>query len=100
MLDFSRFSPQVLKAIETSARIAKNFDCNEVTHCHMLIGLVNVDGQTVCNVLRQHGYDANLSMEAIAQHLALRFGDEDGTVGVGQQPFQLGFVIFLRPCPE
>ena len=88
MLDFSRFSPQVLKAIETSARIAKNFDCNEVTHCHMLIGLVNVDGQTVCNVLRQHGYDANLSMEAIAQHLnSISSGSPNEGVGFNEELF-------------
>lgn len=86
MLDFSRFSPEVLQAIETSAHIAKNFNCNEVTHCHMVIGLANVDGQTVCNVLRQHGYDENLTMEAIAQHLnTISSGNPNEGVGFNEE---------------
>ena len=68
--DFSRFTPEALKAIETSARLASSFNSNIVMPCHLIGGLASVKGEEVCSVLRNKGYDPDSSMEAVAQGMA------------------------------
>lgn len=66
-LDFSRFSPDLLHAIEASARIASSYGSGLVMPCHLLVGLASADGGQVCTFLQQHGYDPDASMQALAQ---------------------------------
>lgn len=68
--DFSRFTPEALKAIETSARLASSFNSNIVMPCHLIGGLASVKGEEVCSVLRNKGYDPDSSMDAVAQGMA------------------------------
>lgn len=69
-IDFSRFTPEALKAIETSARLASGFNSNIVMPCHLIGGLVSVKGEEVCSVLRDKGFEPDSSMEAVAQGMA------------------------------
>lgn len=69
-MDFSRFTPEALKAIETSARLASCFNSNIVMPCHLIGGLASVKGEEVCSVLRNKGYDPDSSMDAVAQGMA------------------------------
>lgn len=82
MIDFSKFSAEVLSAIETSARIASQMDSCEITPSHLMVGLASVSGQDVCTVLDEKGFDVNGSMEAIAQSLSVSTG-RSGNDGVG-----------------
>lgn len=68
--DFSRFTPEALKAIETSARLASSFNSNIVMPCHLIGGLASVKGEEVCSVLRDKGFEPDSSMEAVAQGMA------------------------------
>lgn len=68
--DFSRFTPEVLKAIETSARIAVGFNSSIVMPCHLIGGLATVNGEEVCSVLQNKGFEPDSSMEAVAQGMA------------------------------
>lgn len=68
--DFSHFTQESLKAIETSARLAAGFNSNIVMPCHLIGGLATVNGEDVCCVLRDKGFDPDSSMEAIAQGMA------------------------------
>ena len=70
IVDFSRFSPEVLRAIEISARMASGFNSNIVMPCHLVGGLASVNGEEVCSVLQSKGFDSNSSMEAIAQGMS------------------------------
>lgn len=70
IVDFSRFSPEVLRAIEISARMAAGFNSNIVMPCHLVGGLASVNGEEVCSVLQNKGFDSNSSMEAIAQGMS------------------------------
>ena len=70
IVDFSRFSPEVLRAIEISARMAAGFNSNIVMPCHLVGGLASVNGKEVCSVLQNKGFDSNSSMEAIAQGMS------------------------------
>lgn len=69
-IDFSRFKPEVLKSIETAARIAGSFDSSVVMPCHLVGGCASVDGETVCSLLSQHGFDPDASMEAVANGMS------------------------------
>lgn len=69
-IDFSRFAPEVLKAIETSARLAQGFNSDVVTPCHLIGGLATVNGEEVCSILQAKGYEPNASMERIAEGMA------------------------------
>ena len=69
-IDFSRFTPEVLKAIETSARLAAGFNSNIVMPCHLVGGLASVNGEEVCSVLQNNGFDPDSSMEAVAQGMS------------------------------
>lgn len=66
-IDFSRFSPDLLHAIETAARIASNFGSGYIMPCHLVVGLASVNGEQVCSLLQQNGYDPDASLQAIAQ---------------------------------
>jgi negative regulator of genetic competence ClpC/MecB len=68
--DFSRFTPEALKAIETSARLASSCNSNIVMPCHLIGGLASVKGEEVCSILRNKGYDPDSSMDAVAQGMA------------------------------
>ena len=68
--DFSRFTPEALKAIETSARLASSCNSNIVMPYHLIGGLASVKGEEVCSILRNKGYDPDSSMDAVAQGMA------------------------------
>ena len=68
--DFSRFTPESLNAIETSARLASSCNSNIVMPCHLIGGLASVKGEEVCSILRNKGYDPDSSMDAVAQGMA------------------------------
>lgn len=69
-IDFSRFAPDVLRSIEGAARIAVNFNSNIVMPCHLIGGLASVSGEAVCSVLDSNGFDANASMDRVAQGMS------------------------------
>ena len=68
--DFSRFTPEALKAIETSARLASSCNSNIVMPCHLIGGLASVKGEEVCSIFRNKCYDPDSSMDAVAQGMA------------------------------
>lgn len=70
MVDFSRFSPEVLQAIEKAARMANLCHSHVVTSCHLVGGLASVNGGEVCSVLQDYGFAPDQSMEAIAQGMS------------------------------
>ena len=59
--DFSRFSQDVLKSIETAANIAAGFNTNIVMPCHLVGGLASVRGE---------GYDPDASLNSIAEGMS------------------------------
>ena len=70
MIDFSRFSPEVLQAIEEAARKANLCHSHVVTSCHLVGGLASVNGGEVCSVLQDYGFAPDQSMDAIAQGMS------------------------------
>lgn len=69
-INFSHYSQDVLKAIETSARLALGFNSSVVMPCHLIGGLVSVNGEEVCSALQKKGFDPDSSMEAVAQGMS------------------------------
>lgn len=69
-IDFSRFSPTTLQAIQAAAQIASTAGSHVVMPCHLVGGLASMAGEEVCQVLQRHGYDPHASMESIAQGMA------------------------------
>ena len=65
--DFSRFSQDVLKSIETAANIAVGFNTNIVMPCHLVGGLASVRGEEVYAFLEEEGYDPEASLNSIAE---------------------------------
>lgn len=70
IIDFSCFSQEVLQAIETSARIAVKYGSSVVMPCHLVGGLASVNGLEVYTLLKEKGYDADTSLENIAQEMS------------------------------
>lgn len=68
--DFSRFSQDVLKSIETAANIAVGFNTNIVMPCHLVGGLASVRGEEVYAFLENEGYDPEASLNSIAEGMA------------------------------
>ena len=85
-IDFSRFTPEVLKAIETSARLAAGFNSNIGLPCHLVGGLASVNGEEVCSVLQNNGFDPDSSMEAVAQGMSDIPWAQEGDDGVSFHP--------------
>lgn len=83
-IDFSKFTPQVLGAIQTAARMAGSLNSDTVTACHLLAGLASADGACVCSVLESNGFSPDASMEAIAA--AMSVPTVTGSGGVGFHP--------------
>lgn len=84
-IDFSHFSQEVLKAIETAARMAVRFDTNIVMPCHLVGGLASINGGEVYGVLQRKGYDPDASLETIAQGM-LEVPFQQGSGGVCFHP--------------
>ena len=68
--DFSRFSQDVLKSIETAANIAVGFNTNIVMPCHLVGGLASVRGEEVYAFLENEGYDPDASLNSIAEGMS------------------------------
>ena len=68
--DFSRFSQDVLKSIETAANIAVGFNTNIVMPCHLVGGLASVRGEEVYAFLENEGYDPDASLSSIAEGMS------------------------------
>lgn len=94
-IDFSRFSPDLLHAIEAAARIASNFGCGYIMPCHLVVGLASVNGEQVCSYLQQNGYDADASLQAIAQGVS---ESVRGSAGDGVSFHSSVDDVFSRAC--
>lgn len=69
-IDFSKFTQEALQAIESAARIAVSFQNHVITPCHLVVGLASVNGEKVCAIVQDAGYDPNATMEAISNGMS------------------------------
>ena len=69
-IDFSVFEQDVLNAIQTSAQIANSINCNYVTLCHLMGGIMSTNSNIACSILNSQGYDINRSMENVAHKIS------------------------------
>lgn len=79
-IDFSVFSQDVLRSIENAARTAAKYN-NIVTPCHLVVGLSTIGANEVLKALEEAGYDANKTLENIAEGLGVST-QQDGSSNV------------------
>lgn len=93
-IDFSRFSQEVLESIELAAKIADSFNSNIVMPCHLVGGLASINGEEICDILQQKGYDSHATMDAIGHGMSdIPF--VSGVDGVTFHPDIVDFFISL-----
>lgn len=69
-IDFSRFTVELRRAIESAARYAHVFNSTQVTPCHLMGGMVDVNAAEVYRTLQQLGCDPDASLAAIGAGMA------------------------------
>ena len=69
-IDFSRFSAEVRRSIESAARYASSFNSSMIMPCHLMAGLVAVNNMAVYTALQRGGFDPDASLELIAQGMS------------------------------
>ena len=84
-IDFSHFSDEVRRSIESAARFASRVNSNMITPCHLMGGLVDVNGSDVYYALKQAGFDPDATLESIASGMSDN-ALNDGTSGMGFHP--------------
>ena len=79
-IDFSKFSPELLQAIQESANLAKRLGNAVVTPCILVGGLVNSNSREVIDAFESQSLDFDASMELISQGMLETTiqGDGDG----------------------
>lgn len=94
-VDFSKFTPELLQAIQESANIAKSIGSAVVTPCILVGGLVNCNGGEVKEVFESQNIDFDASMTLIPQGM-LDFSTSENGEGVG---FDSNVIdAFVRVC--
>ena len=66
-VDFSKFTPELLQAIQESANIAKSLGSAVVTPCILVGGLVNSNAEKVKEAFESQNLDFEASMTLIPQ---------------------------------
>lgn len=78
-VDFSKFTPELLQAIQESANIANNLGSAVVTPCILVVGLVNSNGGEVREAFESQNLDFDASMTLIPQSML-----DSSTPGTGE----------------
>lgn len=80
-VDFSKFTPELLQAIQESANIAKSLGSAEVTPCILVGGLVNSNAEKVKEAFESQNLDFEASMTSIPQGMLEISTSGNGGVG-------------------
>ena len=80
-VDFSKFTPELLQAIQESANIAKSLGSSVVTPCILVGGLVNSNAEKVKEAFESQNLDFEASMTLIPQGMLKISTPGNGGVG-------------------
>lgn len=69
-IDYSRFSIEVRRSIESAAHYASSFNSRLIMPCHLMAGLVAINNLAVYTALQQGGYDPDASLELMARGMS------------------------------
>lgn len=84
-IDYSRFSIEVRRSIESAARYASSFNSRLIMPCHLMAGLVAVNNLAVYTALQQGGYDPDASLELMARGMS-DVSRDNASTGVSFHP--------------
>lgn len=84
-IDYSRFSIEVRRSIESAARYASSFNSRLIMPCHLMAGLVAVNNLAVYTALQQCGYDPDASLELMARGMS-DVSRDNASTGVSFHP--------------